>query len=617
MLLCGCEFCRGGKRRKLGRCRMRGQRGNMLVFILAILMGILMLLLGFALSYVRMLGSNAEQKTAIEAASLAAAKDLARIVIEDPNFGFISLSDAAPSTPNTKADDGFSMPVVGINTLLGTIRLDMIVASELGDNTMSTLAQTDYTNAMQAKDFLVSNLQQAMLPGNGGSNLRDVDGNVVSPYQAAVEAYQQNVVRIAGGNSRMVNGSMKLTLGALTTPATTSTPIPNPQALSNTSGAQVNQGCYTSYNDIPYAGKSFVFAGIGKDVKLVDLKNFTTSLGSVPYFIPTIVKAEADHMVVSAGQGGTNIVHSVACAQPASVHDPRPAPGAITLSMLPGKVDDLPQPGSMTSDPQLSNTPLEIKTSVGGDTPGGGTLAPTPVSGFGSSMTLGQAFSMGFYDWLRRAGTKADVKAVKAFMSTPFGPGITSTVGGVNCYTWNEDGTIRYAQMSGLTARNVTVSHFQGRVVSSGTFTSSTGKTYKVIGTDESRQPGRMRGGQHGGEPLEDPVVQACAGLPATTISSSDTGSDIAGLLGLLLMVAVPSGLFVAGTQRNSKVMRQVAAAMLLAGTEASTLGLLTACGGGSPPPPVVVTTTVTGPRVNRPTYTSNGIVVDLTFIKQ
>lgn len=610
-MLYGCYFCRGKKR------RMRGQRGNLLILIVAILMGVLMLLLGFSLSYVRMLGSNAEQKTAIEAAALAAARDLARIVIEDPNFGFVSLSDAAPATPNTKADDGFSMPVVGINTLLATIRLDMILASELGDTTMSTLAQTDYTNAMAAKDFLVANLQQAMLPGSGGSSLRDVDGNVVSPYQSAVEAYQQNVVRIAGGNSRMVNGSMKLTLGALSSPAMTCTPVPNPDSMAAVSSTQSMQGFYTSYNDIPFAGKSFVFAGIGKDVKLIDQKNFTTSPGGVPYFIPTIVKAEADHMVVSAGQGGANIVHSLACAQPASVHDPRPAPGALTLTFLPGKVDELTHPESILTNSQLNNDIFGIKTSVGGDTPGGGALTPAPVPGFGSTIPISQGFSMGLYDWIRRAGTKADIKAVKAFLKTPFAGGITSTVGGVNCYTWNPDGTIRYVQMTGISNRSVVVSQSQGRAESSGVFSSSNGNSYKVTGTDESRQPGRMRGGQHGGEPLEDAIVQACAGLPSTTIAGDGFGSDIAGLIALLLLLAVPSALFVAGTQRDSKLMRQLAAAMLLAGTAASTLGLLTACGGGAPPPPVVVTTTVTGPRVNRPTYTSNGIVVDITFEKQ
>ncbi len=597
----------------------RGQHGNMLILVLAILLGILMLILAFSLSYVRILGSNAEQKTAIEAAALAAARDLGKVVVEDPNFGFISISDAAPSTPNTKANDGFSMPVTSINTLLGTIRVDMIIARQLSDTTMTTLAETDYTNAMAAKDFLVAALQQAMLPGAGGSNLRDVDGNVVSPYQAAVDAYQQNVVRIAGGKSRMVNGSMKLTLGCLSNPGITATPVPNPAGLAGVSGAQVMQGYYTSYNDIPFAGRSFVFAGIGKDVKLVDQKVFTTSLGGVAYSIPTIVKAEADHLIASAGSGGTNVVHAVACAQPASVVDPRPAPGALTVSFLDGKIPELAQPSNLINEPLLSGQTATIQTSVGGDSPGGGTLVPATVPPYGGSMVLTQGISMGMYDWLRRAGTKANVSAVNTFMSTPFKPGITDTVGGVNVYTWNNDGTIRYVQMTGINKRDVPVSNFQGFAQGSASFTSKNGNSYEVTGTDESRIMGRMQGGQHGGEPLADALVAASASQSGDILSGAvdDFAGNIAALASLLLMIIVSSGLLVLGTARESKAMRQLAAAVLLAGTCACMLGLLTACGGGGPPPPVVVTTSVTGGRIPRPTYTANGIVVDITFKKK
>ena len=74
MLQRGRYFGHGLKSWPFGNLRkLRGQRGNMIILVLAILMGILMLLLAFSLSYVRMLGSNSEQKTAIEAAALAAA----------------------------------------------------------------------------------------------------------------------------------------------------------------------------------------------------------------------------------------------------------------------------------------------------------------------------------------------------------------------------------------------------------------------------------------------------------------------------------------------------------------------------------------------------------------
>ncbi len=70
-------------------------------------MAILIAILLFALGYTRLVGSSQEQRTAIEAASLAAAKEISRIVVNDPNFGYISLSDAAPVGKATAAGDNF------------------------------------------------------------------------------------------------------------------------------------------------------------------------------------------------------------------------------------------------------------------------------------------------------------------------------------------------------------------------------------------------------------------------------------------------------------------------------------------------------------------------------
>lgn len=620
MLESGSGFGNGGRPPSL-KWRGRNRRGNMLVLIMAILMGILMLILGFSLSFVRLLGTSQEQKTAIEAAALAAARDIGRIVVEDPNFGFISISDAAPSTPNTKAEDGYSLPVTGINTLLATIRLDLIISSTLSDSTMQTLAENDYNNAMTAKDFLVNALEQSVLPGGGG-NYRDVDGNLVNPYQSAVEAYNQNVIRMAGGASRLVNGSMKLALGC-STPATTATPVPTPISDASISPAQMTGQYYNSYTNIPFGGRNFVFAGIGKDIKLVDLKTFTPDPGSLPYVIPTIVKCEADQLLQSAGAGGTNVVHSIACAQPAAIHDPRPAPGAMVLRYPNGRVAEILKPMDIVTgggSTTLPTTPMDLNTSVNGDSPGGGgTIITTTVPPWGSSMPVATGVSVGMYDWLRRAGTKPNIRAVKQMMLTPFKSGITATVGGANVYTWNANGSIKYVQLTGLAPSVVTVSHLQGRAISHTPFSSSNGSKYRIEATDASRQPGRMRGGNHGGEPLTDPVVNAAAGMAGDTIGSTpdDFGSDIASLGLILLFFGVSSGLFVAGVNRNSKSIRNMAAFVMLIGATVSSAGLLSACGGGSPPPPVVVTTTVTGPRQNRPTYTQNGLAVDISFIKE
>src|ERR1700679_4027494 len=115
----------------------RAARGNMLVFITACTIGLLAALAFFCLGYVLLIGSNNEQRTAIEAASLAAARDLSMIAVNsnsagtNSNYGWISLSDYAPVTSTTLATDQWDTPVRSINTILGTIRLDLIIADQI------------------------------------------------------------------------------------------------------------------------------------------------------------------------------------------------------------------------------------------------------------------------------------------------------------------------------------------------------------------------------------------------------------------------------------------------------------------------------------------------------
>jgi len=75
----------------------RAARGNMLVFITAATIGLLAALAFFGLGYVRLIGSNNEQRTAVEAASLAAARDLSMIAVNtnagggNSPYGWVSI----------------------------------------------------------------------------------------------------------------------------------------------------------------------------------------------------------------------------------------------------------------------------------------------------------------------------------------------------------------------------------------------------------------------------------------------------------------------------------------------------------------------------------------------
>jgi hypothetical protein len=251
------------------KAKLRKQRGNMIVFIGAVTLGLVLAILFFALKYTRMLGSNQEQRTAIEGAALQVANDISRIVYEDPNFGIIALSDFAPIGANTLAADGQPTPVRGINTVLGTVRLDMIIADAVSNPQMQSLALADYKNAVKANNNLQAALVDACSTSPQNTHL-DWDGNPVNVYSDALVAYNQNIIRMSGSQSAIDPASMKITLGILTKGAATNTAVPQPSNYSNVSSSQtqvetinnVATTVYKSYTNIPYDSQPFIFSGV-------------------------------------------------------------------------------------------------------------------------------------------------------------------------------------------------------------------------------------------------------------------------------------------------------------------------------------------------------------------
>lgn len=318
---------------------MREAHGNMIVLIAAVMCGIIMLILFFTFKYTGILGGYQEQKTAIESAALAVARDLSAIVIEDQYFGFIGLSDNAPTGTATAAKDGFYMPVEGINTILATVRLDMIIADKLENPVMQDCSRRDYQFAMQAKDNLVTTLESAI--GVNGQG-KDINGNTITPQADAIAAYNQCVQRMTGTKTHLVTGTLQLSLGCIPQIAT-NTPVPQPESVGGVATALEQNNCYLAYVNDSYKptgrpSMDFVFAGTAANVILVDSMNFvlptketptglTYVLPGLPYVIPSIVLCQADQQfndVDAHGRQVTRTVHATACAQPMCNIDPRP-----------------------------------------------------------------------------------------------------------------------------------------------------------------------------------------------------------------------------------------------------------------------------------------------------
>ncbi len=89
------------------RFAKRQSGGNALIFTLAMTGFIGAAIFYFGLSYLRTMGQFNQQTTAIEAAALAASNAISKIVIQDPYWGAISMSDYPPTHKGVIAGDNY------------------------------------------------------------------------------------------------------------------------------------------------------------------------------------------------------------------------------------------------------------------------------------------------------------------------------------------------------------------------------------------------------------------------------------------------------------------------------------------------------------------------------
>ncbi|RTL45957.1 MAG: hypothetical protein EKK48_01045 [Candidatus Melainabacteria bacterium] len=457
-----------------GKRIARKEEGNTLVLIAAITMGLIVALIFFCLNYTRLLGSNAEQKKAIDAAALAAAADMSSIVIDTPEMGYVSLSDQAPVGKVTKAGDQYFLPIRGINTIIGTARLDAIIADKMPNTSvMSVLAQNDLAAAKSVITQLTTVLQKS-LTASGSPLAKDRDGNPVNVYADAQNAYTANLIRMTGSSSYVPN-SMQLTLGSLDIPSDTNIPIPQPTNIASIPANLVQGNNYKAFVNIPYKGVNYVFGGIGDTARLVDLGHFVASNPNVAYQVPTIVKAECDQIIKTSSSPNGAKFHTASCAQASSTFDPKPAPGAIAIEFPDGQVPEFQKPGDLLT--KLPSVAATVQTSSGGDYPvtaSGMSSTPDPWPPNVNSHSIRDAWEVTLYDWVRRAGTKANITAVLNMQTSAFGPpppdvdwyaelsntppltNITSTfspagklkvpMGTMHAYKWDPNGMVQYKQ---------------------------------------------------------------------------------------------------------------------------------------------------------------------------
>lgn len=430
------EFMRRSRHR-YRPVQLRNEKGNMLALITAVTVLIVLVLLFFAFNYVRFIFGQTEHVNSLEAASLAAARDLSKIVVEDDYFGQVALSDYPPIGKDTKAGDKEPCPVFSVNTILGTTRLDLIIAHEINNQVMVALAKEDIKNAKAA----ANKLNQALIDAvNGTGNPKDLDGNSVNVYASAMQTYQEDLARNTKTGKPVIT-SFKLSLGWIEGGAPTITDVPKPDSKGMVPPDKQQNGKYKAFVNVPAHGEDFYFAAVAERASLADVVKWRTGDG---IRLLSAVKVEASTEIKIEGLADANaapaVIRSSACAIPPGNLDLYP-PGQLCIGFPHGRVPTISTIRNILEDPQLKINPMPLYTPEGGDWPGGGGTISGPISipGIGggglwppaNSHSGNTAFSIGLYDWLRSGRTKPRIDAVTALVekdlfTVPGASGISS-----------------------------------------------------------------------------------------------------------------------------------------------------------------------------------------------
>ncbi|MBX9690723.1 MAG: hypothetical protein K2X27_28670 [Candidatus Obscuribacterales bacterium] len=383
--------------------RGRNQKGSMFVLIVCLAVAIfipLLVTIGKMSPYFVYRGRS---ENVVEAAALLAANDLSRIVVNDPDFGYISLSNQAATGAATKAKDGEPLPVTSINTLIGTIRQNAIIAEELRNDAMKMLVDKDVVSLKRASLNLNQQLGDAL--SNRGS-AADMDGSPVNPRLDVQNFLAQNLP------DNVQVESLKMTLGWLDGGSDTIIDVPQPLRYARVFGTQMDDGKYEAFTNVPVGKNSFSFAGAGTQAHLVSSRKFKNADDNHSC---SIIKIEC--VLASKNDPGTKTV-CIACSQPSSKSE-TVSRGAMTLRITGRPVPGMLSWGDFLANGSFSDNKITTYHVVDGDFP----YEPSSkmrVSANDPHSDTSQQFAAHLYYWLRNGHLQARIDSVLSMISEPF-----------------------------------------------------------------------------------------------------------------------------------------------------------------------------------------------------
>lgn len=438
----------------------KSSKGNTLVMVLTMLLFVGFLIGMVVMVYNQFLGTHKEATTAIDAAALQAAKDMSIITVDGP-LGKIGLVDNPAPTGN-------KYPVLGVNTVVATLRLDALIANQLGNKNMLYLVNQD---AIRATDAINDLARRIHLSRKGQSGAYDRDGAPVNMKTNAQTAYTNNAIRLGNKAASDTATTVDMEVGSLIVDSSTGqTNIPTPSQPGsgatdndiNSSNSYISNGIrlYRPNVNVPIPGLN------GASIRLVSLSD-SVSLADRSYFskltegasagdlatamskLPTCVQVSAGEQVKGlTTPSGTVTKHTMQVQATATAGGQRITPATGTLAVsFPQGFPGNPTAGAADSTPLTFNSVKSIMNAVqfanpkantpavdaadesatwnggskgvwfkanGSNFPSSGTLDKLNFKGLPGRDFDNPSVSMSFmvYDWLRSMGLRPNAKSV-------------------------------------------------------------------------------------------------------------------------------------------------------------------------------------------------------------
>lgn len=490
--------------------KKRASKGSVLIVILLTAIS-MVLCLYFAVDLGVGITGARQSHSAIEAAALAAAQELSGVVIKDPYFGYIGLSDRPPTAKYLSGADGEPCPVTSINTLVASARLQLQVALALENDLLQDMATQDLKQAQRAARDLEKHLGEA-LSKNSKTTYQDYNGREVKPYAVADAVFRQTLQakdEIGKGSEKQ---ELLLELGYCPGTGTTITPLPKAIQAKKTAEPSKNY---------PLGGQEFYFAAVGPQASLVCARNFAKPDGK---HISSLVRATTKRQISSLARQDLSMdFKQTACAQPGASSEAATA-GSLLIDLPEGKISNFHTLLDLIANTPGTASPLPVLSPEQGDYPDEN--ASLIQEARQASMSARELFCVGLHDWLRTAGARIDPDSIiNAVKNEKLFDPQTNSGKRFTRFDLGKDGKVYLTRSAENPFNSTKVNEKQLYCFSSNAFKTGQGECTLVF-TDQVHRLGPTQGGRHAGMPVPSPTVNW------VDLSRYSGNVDLASLLG-------------------------------------------------------------------------------------